>query len=407
MIENFGGKHLKSLATMESLKSKIYKDCILATHSSDIAGPPDHLITYLSDKTNYFVVIKFPLSPQDKIKPYYEVFKDGVSIEKRESSLILKPFVLNFIKDFFLTVKWSLKLSRKYKFKTNIFFGCNNFLAVAGQMVRVFKKIPNIVFYSVDYSDTRFGNKFLNSIYLWIDKRAAVKSDFVWSNTNRTRAIRREQGVKEEANVLATNGVWLDKIKIVSSKLQVPSSKNRIIRIEYHGYIAESKGIQNVVKALEEIGNQGFILDIIGYGPYEEELKSLVSKSAIKDRINFLGKKQNSEILAVLNSYDLCINLINPKEDYLRYCDPMKIREALSANLPVLLSSLPEVAETVRELNLGLVVEGSEDIEEIKGALNKVFKNPEILEEFKKNISKIRTNFDWNNIYGNALKDVK
>jgi len=205
---------------------------------------------------------------------------------------------------------------------------------------------------------------------------------------------------------LVPNGVTLSDIpKEINLDKKEILIKERIINIEYHGYLAESKGIQNVILALEKLNKDNFTLSIIGYGPFEVNLKDLVKKSKYNDKIHFLGKKTNKDILSTLASYDLCINLINLKEDYLRYCDPMKIKEALACKVPVLISNVPEIAERIKKDNWGLVIEDSENIDEISIALGKILNKPALLKTFKNNLNKVKEELDWNFIYDNALKN--
>jgi len=388
------------------IQKRSYADCILATHASDIYGPPDYLIRYLIDRTNHLIVFKYPLSVGDQNKPGYKIYINGAMVEEKKSSFILKPFILNYIKDIFLTIYYSMFLTRKYKLKINIFFGCNNLLTIAGIFISKLIKVNKVIFYSIDYSNKRFENKLLNRFYLLIDKISVIKSNFIWSNTNRTRGVRESQGAKKQNNILVPNGVTLSDIpKEINLDKKEILIKERIINIEYHGYLAESKGIQNVILALEKLNKDNFTLSIIGYGPFEVNLKDLVKKSKYNDKIHFLGKKTNKDILSTLASYDLCINLINLKEDYLRYCDPMKIKEALACKVPVLISNVPEIAERIKKDNWGLVIEDSENIDEISIALGKILNKPALLKTFKNNLNKVKEELDWNFIYDNALKN--
>jgi len=198
------------------------------------------------------------------------------------------------------------------------------------------------------------------------------------------------------------NGVYSD---LITTKYD-SQRRDRGISIEYHGHLTESKGVQNVMYALDRLGNPNFSLDIIGSGPYEGCLKDIAARSKYKDRIAFLGRRPYKETVAALAKYDLSVALISPKEDYIRYCDPVKIKEALASNVPVLVSNVPEVAQLIKQQKLGIVVENAEDVEEIAQRLGELFENTGVLEEYRKNIAEIRDSFDWNNIYDKPMQLV-
>jgi len=380
-----------------------HDSCILATHATDIQGPPDALATYLQNRTEWLVVMKFPLSADDMLKPGCEIYRDGQPIERRTFGIRIRPFLLNYVIDLLLILYWSLCIIAKYKLTSITFFGCNNYVTLSGLALKGCRQVKTVVFYSIDYSQQRFSNRLLNCVYRYIDKIAATKSAFVWSNTNRTRAIRTRQGIREASNILVPNGVYSDLI--------TPSDGNgrhdHGISIEYHGHLTESKGVQNVIDALDKLGNPNFSLDIIGSGPFEGRLRAVAARSKYKDKITFVGRRSYKETIAALSKYDLSVALISPKEDYIRYCDPVKIKEALASNVPVLVSNVPEIAQLIKQRKLGIVVENAENVEEIARRLGDLFANIGVLAEYRKNIAEIRKDFDWNNIYDKPMQLIK
>lgn len=375
---------------------------IVATHATDIQGPPDALATYLKGRAEWLVVMKFPLSAHDMVKPGYEIYKGGVLLSRGTLSIRVKPFILNYVIDSLLIAYWSLRIITRYKLTSVTFFGCNNYVTLSGLVLKVCRRIRTVVFYSIDYSDQRFSSRLLNRIYRRIDGIAATKSDFVWSNTNRTRAVRTYQGVRETSNLLVPNGVYLNLI----TPRDDSGRRAGNISIEYHGHLTESKGVQYIIGALDRLGNPNFSLDIIGSGPYEGSLKNIAARSKYKDRITFVGRWSYKETIAALSKYDLSVALISPKEDYIRYCDPVKIKEALASIVPVLVSDVPEVAQLIRQQGLGIVVEDTENMEEIAQKLSDLFKNVDVLEDYRRNIARVRKDFDWNTIYDKPMQLV-
>lgn len=379
--------------------------CILATHATDIHGPPDALATYLKAHAEWLVAMKFPLASEDALRPHCEVFRRGELLERREVKILLKPFILNYAKDVLLTLYWGMTIVKKYKLTRVAFFGCNNVVAMAGLALKRLRRVRTMVFYSIDYSDRRFHNQSLDRLYGWIDRMASTRADVVWSNTNRTRAVRARQGVAEAANVLVPNGVYANLIGQTGRDGRDPHGGGDV-RMEYHGHLTESKGVQALIHALDKLDDPSFTLDVIGSGPFEKELQDIAGRSKHRNRIRFLGRRPYEETVAALSAYDLSVALISPKEDYIRYCDPVKIKEALASNVPVLVSNVPEVAELIERERLGIVVEDGEDVDEIAQKLQELFGNAGMLREFKGNIAGLRESFDWNTIYAAAMRPI-
>ncbi len=380
-----------------------YGSCILATHATDIHGSPDALATYLRNRTEWLIVMKFPLSAADMLKPGCEIYRDGQLLKRKTFGIRVRPFILNYVIDLFLILCWSLRIIATNKLTSVTFFGCNNYVTLSGLVLKGFRRVETVVFYSIDYSDQRFDNRLLNRVYRYIDKIATTKSTFVWSNTNRTRTIRSRQGIREVSNILVPNGVYSDLI----TSSEGSGRQDHGISIEYHGHLTESKGVQNIIDALDKLGNPNFSLDIIGSGPFEGRLRALAARSKYKDRIVFVGRQPYKETIAALSKYDLSVALISPKEDYIKYCDPVKIKEALASNVPVLVSNVPEIAQLIKQRKLGIVVENAEDVAEIARRLGDLFANIGVLAEYRKNIAEIRNDFDWNNIYDKPMQLIK
>lgn len=379
------------------------KALALTTHASSLFGPPVALLNHLNkNEKGYLVFLSFPLTKKDEedLGRFYRIYKDGEIIEEKKIKFSLKPFKLNFFFDGILQIFYLWRLKRRYKLDYSNIFACNNLLTFFVNKFRFLLKPEKLIFYSVDYSDERFDNRILNNIYLFVDKNAARKADFVWSNTNRTRKIRASQGTNDKANMLVPNGA---NKSVEFNNLNLSPEK---INLVYHGYISIGKGLQHILKALSELKNESFTFDIYGYGPYEVKLKQMVKDFDLEKKVKFKGIVDYSKLVKLIPNYDLDIALIYGEEDYIRYCDPMKVKDAIVGKVPVLVSSVPEVSEMIAQKELGLVIENPEDSNEIKIILEKIFKDKQLLDKFKHNVLNVSKEFTWNYIFKKALNEI-
>lgn len=113
------------------------------------------------------------------------------------------------------------------------------------------------------------------------------------------------------------------------------------------GRIDELKGIRLLVEAWKEIDNLKLIL--VGKGPLEKEIKKYIKDNDIKN-IEFLGFKQNNEVMNLINS---ARGLIVPSQWYEGF--PMTIAESLSLGVPVIAGDIGNLPSIINEMENGLL----------------------------------------------------
>jgi glycosyltransferase involved in cell wall biosynthesis len=125
-------------------------------------------------------------------------------------------------------------------------------------------------------------------------------------------------------------------IKSPTASYQLPAT-NKLL---YIGQLENHKGILFLIEALSELG-EDYELLIAGSGNKESIIKEQVKKN---DKIKFLGKIENKEVLDLYNKVSLTIV---PSLCYEN--SPMVIYESLAAGTPVLASNIGGVGELIVE----------------------------------------------------------
>jgi len=311
------------------------KRIFIISHSSEIEGPIDYYRKYL-EKNNYNVLTL--AHPLNDYKERFTVFYDQDKTIKIKRSNAFGIF--NLFIDFFISVRFA------FKNYFNIFIGANNFDTFVGIFLRkIFrKKIEKIIYFGSDFSEDRFSNVLLNKVYYFIESICCKYSDLVISNTKRAEGKRLRLGLKKEKSIIVPNGVLLDKEDFNKKEL----NKNNFIFV---GSITKEHGLYDLIENIYPLINK---LVLIGYGDDWDKVVSICKEKSIK--IETYYKKDHNfciDYLKTFNGFGLAPYNLDSKWTY--YCSPLKVVEYVACGLPVLMSSLPEIASYIKEKGLGVV----------------------------------------------------
>lgn len=144
------------------------------------------------------------------------------------------------------------------------------------------------------------------------------------------------------------------------------------------GRLVPTKGHDVLIKAVGKLVAQGqqLQLNIIGSGPDEQELKSLVEKESLDNHVTFLGALAFEEVLDRLMNADMfCLapRLIpgRPPDGI-----PNVIAEAMALRIPVVTTRVSAIPELVVDGETGRLVE-VDDVDGFSEAIASVAKSPE------------------------------
>lgn len=131
---------------------------------------------------------------------------------------------------------------------------------------------------------------------------------------------------------LIPNGLDVD----TYTKLHKPVNKKEP-RILLMGRMQKAKNMQTVLKALSLVDLKEWKVDILGDGPYKEELQSLVRELKLEDKVVFHGwiNNHSSEQMAFLEKAAIYITA-----SHFENC-PMAVLETIAAGCYPLLSDIP------------------------------------------------------------------
>ena len=144
--------------------------------------------------------------------------------------------------------------------------------------------------------------------------------------------------------------------KIETGILPFKKGNNKIIL--YQGAINLGRGLELMINTIHFIENTLFV--IVGYGDIIDDLKQSVKKKNLENKVVFLGKLHPNELHKITPIADLGISFEEDLGLNYRYALPNKIFDYIQAEIPILVSNLPEMKQIIENYNVGEVIKKRE-----------------------------------------------
>jgi glycosyltransferase involved in cell wall biosynthesis len=175
-------------------------------------------------------------------------------------------------------------------------------------------------------------------------------------------------------------------------------SQNKIIL--YQGVILKGRGLLPIVNALSKI--EGYSLLILGDGVYQRELTDFIDKNNLFGKVTFGGKVTQTELLNFTASAEIGLAIIENISLSYYYALPNKLFEYIMAEIPVIVSDLPQMKNIVEKYNVGVVVDPNR-IEDLLKGLEQI---SDKYDYFKSNCIKAKKVLNWENEVNTLLRTL-
>ncbi|MGA8428580.1 MAG: glycosyltransferase [Candidatus Sulfotelmatobacter sp.] len=140
------------------------------------------------------------------------------------------------------------------------------------------------------------------------------------------------------------------------------------------GRLVSYKGVEFLVRALENIKAR---LWIVGVGPLEDSLKSLVEQKGLSDRVTFLGQVSEADLVAY---YHACDVFVLPSITNAEMFGVVQL-EAMACRKPVISTDLPTGVSWVNQhLKTGYIVP-PENVTELAKAIQALLNSAQLRQE--------------------------
>jgi len=266
-------------------------------------------------KNNLFIISIGANEYKNKFKNYSKKIK---IIEINKNSIISSFFVL----------KSCVKkiVNNNYH---NIFISNQHYANVVA--ILALKKIKNLKLVVVDRIDISELNKFYNltnyikkKIIFILVKYLYKYADCIISNSKSAK--------KDIEKITKTKVINISPPSLVRfKKIKTKVNFNKKINILTVGSLVRGKGVDTMIKSLSLLNTKNFIFNIAGDGEEKKNLKKLIKKLKLINKVHLLGWCNNVEKL--YENSDLFIHASH-QEGF-----PNAIVEALNFNLPVIASN--------------------------------------------------------------------
>jgi glycosyltransferase involved in cell wall biosynthesis len=164
------------------------------------------------------------------------------------------------------------------------------------------------------------------------------------------------------------------------------SKKNDEKMILFVGSLTEHKGLHIIIKAMKEVVKEipKVKLLVVGRGKdyYVNYIDKLVTNYALQDHINFLGYKNNEDVLKLIREADIVV----VPEQWNSEFGPVILIEAKLSGRPVVASRIGSIPEYVRDGIDGILVNYNCS-KDFSDALITLLKKPILVNDMGMNIS--------------------
>ncbi len=138
--------------------------------------------------------------------------------------------------------------------------------------------------------------------------------------------------------------------RLSEQSYQKEERRNAVI---YQGALNIGRGLEELINAFIYPELEGIELWLFGEGDIEDELKGMVSKLAIDDRVKFFGRLEPKELKEWTAKAKIGVSIERNLGKNYEYALPNKVFDYIHSGVPVLYSPLKDLSELIDQLNVG------------------------------------------------------
>lgn len=191
---------------------------------------------------------------------------------------------------------------------------------------------------------------FVQKFWLTIEKNILPKIKNCYTVSN---SIANYYNLKYKTNFITIRNLPIATNKILKDELPFDIKNNKIIL--YQGAINKARGLELMITTMQFIENSIFV--IIGNGDIEKELLQQIKVLNLKEKVKLIPKQSPNELQKITPLADLGISF---EEDFglsYKFALPNKLFDYIQAEVPVLVSDLPEMKNIIQQFSVGEIIQ--------------------------------------------------
>lgn len=300
----------------------------------------------------------------------YEVI-DGIHIYRHDLPVEAEG-ALGYALEYSSALFWEFVLAWKVYFRRgfDVIHACNppDLIFLVGGFFKLFLR-KKFVFDHHDINpelyEAKFGRRdFFYKLMVWCE-RLTFKTANVSIATNESyKKIAIERGGMKPGDVyVVRSGPKLDRLKIVPPVESLKNGRRHLVG--YVGVMGKQEGIDYLLRAVEymvnTLGRTDVHFGLVGGGTSLDELKAYAVELGVADYVTFTGRVPDAELLAMLNTADVCVNpdVANEMNDK---STMNKIMEYMALGKPIVQFDLTEGRFSAQDASLYAAHNDHEDM---------------------------------------------
>ncbi len=181
----------------------------------------------------------------------------------------------------------------------------------------------------------------------------------------------------------------------ISARTEKDSNTEKMVL--YQGALNIGRGLEQAILSMKFVKNARLVL--AGDGDIRKQLEELVQKENLQNKVTFTGRLSIEELKTLTPTADLGLSIEEDLGLNYRFALPNKLFDYIQAQVPVLVTNLPEMAAIVQQYKVGEITDSLEP-ETLAGKISDCLENAEKRKTWLQNLPKAASELTWENEEG-------
>jgi len=223
----------------------------------------------------------------------------------------------------------------------------------------------------------QFRSLHLDELATSIENKVLQQSDRVMAVSDCLAQKLSQRGVNPTKIDVIPNGVNIERFvsELSSSEMRRALQLPDVFTVGFVGTFKPWHGVETLINSFSRLVRdvKRAHLLLVGSGPQQEGLRTLVNQLGIEESVTFLGAIPHAEVPRALRAMDVAVAPSHQATSF--YYSPIKLFEYMAAGACVVASRIGQMADILQDNVSGLLVE-PDDVDDLAAKLKLTYDNP-------------------------------